>query len=197
MTGIPDVQRPLDDERRPRPLLLGLAGLVVLTLVIVWIRYDPVERGGAGTCPEGSQEVPVGDEVGGEAVVCAVSNRDTTTVSFSTSAYNGGLVPVRVSAVTLRSDVEGLLDVEEILTWPENNHRGEVDADLVPFEPFRLGAGDERLLWVQAAVPSCETAPRERVLLFREVPLRTSVLGLPRDSHVPLDPPVRVIIERC
>jgi hypothetical protein len=197
MTGIADAQRPLDDERRPRPVLLAFLGLLALVLVVAWIRYDPVQRGGAGTCPDASQEMPVGDDPGDDAVVCAVTNRDATTVEFSTTAYNGGLLPARVTEVALRGDVEGVLEFEDVLMWPANNQRGDVDADLVPFEPFLLGPGDERLVWVSAALPSCEEATRDRVVLFREVPLRTTVLGLPRDSHVSLDPPVRVIVERC
>jgi hypothetical protein len=199
VTGIADAQRPLDDERRPRPVLLGLLAVVVLLLVVAWIRYDPMERGGAGSCPEGSREMPVGDpaEPGDDAVVCAIGNRDSTTAEFSTTAYNSGLLPVRVTDVALRDEIQGVLTVDEILMWPENNQRGDVDADLVPFEPFRLGPGDERLVWVRATLPECEQAPRDRVLLFRDLPLRASVLGLPRDSDVPFDPPVRLIVERC
>jgi hypothetical protein len=197
VTGIADVQRSLDDERRPHPLLFGLLGLVVLLLVIAWIRYDPVERGSVSACPEGSQEVPVGQTSGDDALVCAVSNRDTTAVGFGTAAYNGGLVPVRVTGVRLQEAVQGVFQVEDILTWPRNDQRGDVDADLVPFEPFRLAPGEERMLWVEASLPSCEEAPRERVLLFRELPLRTSVLGLPRDSAVAIEPAVRVIVEGC
>jgi hypothetical protein len=130
-------------------------------------------------------------------VVCTVANRDTTSVEFSTAAHNGGLLPVRVTEVALRGDIQGVVTIDEVLMWPGNNRRGDVDADLVPFEPFRLGPGDDRLLWVRASVPPCEDAPRDRVVLFRDVPLRTSVLGLPRDSRAPLDPPVRVIVERC
>jgi hypothetical protein len=196
---IADVQRPLDDERRPRPVLLGMLGLIVLVLVVAWIRYDPIERGGAGSCPEASQEMPVGDpeHPGDDAVVCAVANRDTTTAEFSTTAYNSGLLPVRVTEVALRGEVQGVVTIDEVLMWPENNQRGDVDADLVPFEPFRLRPGDERLVWVRASLPSCEDAGRDRVLLFRHLPLRASVLGLPRDSEAPLEPPVRVIVERC
>jgi hypothetical protein len=35
------------------------------------------------------------------------------------------------------------------------------------------------------------------VLLFREIPLRTTLFGLPRDSSVTIEPAVRVIVERC
>jgi hypothetical protein len=198
VTGIPDVQRSLDEQRRPRPVLLGLLGFTVLVLAILWIRYDPVERGDVGTCPPGSQEVPIGEpDDPDEAVVCAVSNLDTTTVEFSTSAYNSGLLPVRMREVVLGPEIQGVLTVDEVLMWPANNRRGDVEADLVPFEAFRLPPGDERLIWVRATIPACEDAARSRVLLFRSVPLRMTVFGLPRDTHVPLDPPVRVIVERC
>jgi hypothetical protein len=202
VTGIADVQRPLDGERRPHPVILGVLSLAVLLLLILWIRYDPIERGTVGACPEGSHEVPAGgapdeDMPDEDTLVCAVSNRDTTTVELATSAYNGGLVPVRVTDVRLPEEIQGVFEVEDVLMWPRNNQRGDVDTDLVPFEPFRLAPGDERMLWVQGALPACEAAPSDRVLLFRVLPVRTSVLGLPRDSEVPLDPAVRVIVERC
>ena len=140
---------------------------------------------------------PDPEQPGDDAVVCAVANRDTTRAEFSTTAYNGGLLPVRVTEVGLRGEIQGVVTVDEVLMGPENNQRGDVDADLVPFEPFRLRPGDERLVWVRATLPSCEEARRDRVLLFRDVPLRASVLGLPRNSSAPLDPPVRMIVERC
>ena len=199
MTGIPETHRSLDRERNPRPVLVGVAAVAALVLALAWIGYDPVETGDVAVCPPTAREVPAGDleDPGAAGVVCAISNRDTTTVEFAASAYNGGLLPVRITDVGLRGEIQQVFFVDEILMWPGNNQREDVDSDLVPFEPFRLAPGDERLVWVRASVPACEDAARDRVLLFRELPLRTGVFGLPRDSQITLDPPVRVIVERC
>lgn len=198
MTGIAETHRPLEPERRPHPVLAGTLAVVVLLLVVAWIVYDPVEAGDVSVCPPNSSEVPA-DEAGEDAedTVCSVSNLDTRSIEFAASAYNAGLVPVRVTEVGLRGEIQGVFTVDEVLMWPENDQRGDVDADLVPFEAFRLPPGDERLVWVRASVPDCADAPRDRVLLFRELPLRTTLLGLPRDSGVPLGPAIRVIVERC
>lgn len=199
LAGIADVQRPIEDERPPRPLLLGLLAVLVLVVVVLWFRYDPLERGAVTVCPEASRETPLGepDDPAGELVVCTVSNRDASTIEFATTAANGGLVPVRIRSITLGPQIDGVLTVDELLMWSANNQRVDVEAELVVFEPFTLGPSDERLLWVRAALPDCADAPRDRVLLFRELPVRASVLGLPRDGQIPFDPPVRVIVERC
>lgn len=178
--------------RRPRPLLVAALGVAVAALALVWTRYDPLVAGGPTSCPPGAATAPL-DDAGPERV-CGLSNRDAGAFSFGVSVRNDGLVAVRVADVALRGEIEGVVTVDGPVMSPAPGGRTPA---VVPFETFRLPPGDERLVGVSVSLPACAEARRARVVTFTHLPLRTRLFGVPRDTRVPLDPAVRLIVERC
>jgi hypothetical protein len=199
MRDLADLEtRSLERERSARPLLVGVLAVLLVALAVWWIRYDPVVTGTPVACPSGSVEVDAGD-VGADdpGTVCAVTNRDATLIAVHAPVRNGGVVPVRIRDVRLRGEVAMVMVVEKVSMWPTNDASPTQAEPLVPFAPFGLGPGEERLLELTASLPACEEVTTGRVATLRQLPLRSSVLGLPRDSHVALDPPMRLLVEPC
>lgn len=201
MTGIPRLYGRQERRRRPRPLLLGTVAVVALAAIIAWTRYDPVVGGSTGWCPDGS--VLVADDGAAaatseaSATVCTVASTDHESVAFATTVRNDGLLPVWVRSTRLRGEIEGVLRVDGVRMAARNDVRDPTSRELVPFRAFRLGPGEERLVEVTGTLIPCEETASARAATFRFLPLRTTLLWLPRDSQAPFDPPVRLIAEPC
>lgn len=200
VTRIPGAGGPHGSPRRPRPLLIGLVSAVLLAVLLAWMRYDPVEGGDVSWCPQSSTLLTAGeiDPVTGElGAACSVVNTDASSVAFAATVRNTGFLPVVVREARMRGEIQGVLRVEAIRMALRNDTEVANSRELVPFAPFRLGPGEQRLVEVRGALPSCEEVSGARVATFSGIPLRISVLGLPHDSSAALVPPVRLIAEPC
>lgn len=190
----PLAEDPLERERSTHPLAFGLLAVAILGLVLAWMRYDPI-TGGPTACPAGSTTAPLDfADFDDERQACTIANTTATRVEFGTAARNTGFLPFSVTEVRLDHLDAGAFAVEGVLMEAEG---GETREEAVPFEPFSLGPGDERMLWVTGSMHDCGEARRQRAYTFHHLPLRTRLLGLPRDSEATMDTPVRLVVEVC
>jgi hypothetical protein len=179
-------------------MLIGLAAVLALALLLAWTRYDPVEGGDVTWCPQTSTLLPAARPTEGEesGVVCTVVNTEAGAVAFAATVRNSGNLPVIVREVRMRGEIAGVFRVEAVRMGMRNDP-AVTSHELVPFEAFRLGPGQQRLVEVRGTLTPCEDVSSARVATVRVLPVRISVFGLPHDSEAALDPPVRLIAEGC
>lgn len=170
----------------------------LLGLVLAWTRYDPVESGDLGWCPDAATvSTGEGDTPGGESeVVCTLANTEASFVAFATTVRNTGRFPIVVRDVRMQEEIEGVLRMEAVRMSLRPN-TAATSRELVPFAPFRLAGGEQRVIEVRGSLTPCEDVTRPRVATFRSLPLRITVFGLPHDSEAALRPTVRLIGEAC
>jgi len=199
--GDPD---PIEDPRPtpPRPWRPALALLAVLVVGVVWATYDPVEPGGPTVCPAGSEEVPAGAFDDADAAdfpdrtaICVVRNVTAEETEVTVAIRNDGPVAIDVSAERF-AGAPDVFEVDEVAAAPADAADPVAAAEPVDGE-LTVPGDSEAVLVIALALPDCEAVDRPRVATFPELPLRATVLGLPRDIDLPLDPVLRVQAEEC
>lgn len=189
--------------KRPHPLRRALIAVVVVLAVVVWIRYDPLTAADQGTdCPPVATTIPAArfgdadaEQFADRRAICVVRNVDATQATITVAVRNDGPVGVDLTGARL-SSVPGVFGVDRMAVGPVGD--GEDAGELEALNGSAALPGDStRLVAVTVSLPACGQVDRGRVVTLAELPLRASVLGLPRDVDVTLDPVVRLQTEAC
>lgn len=188
--------------KTPHPLRRAVIAVLLALLVVAWFRYDPLAAPGAATeCPPQATVVPAVRFSDADAAqfpdrsgICVVRNVNGTRATVSVVVRNEGPVGVDVTGARL-SNVPGVFAVERVAVGPAGAASSRGLQPLDGSAPVPGGAA--RLVAVTVTLPRCEGVDRGQVVTLEALPLRASVLGLPRDVDVRLDPVVRLQAEGC
>lgn len=190
MTRAPAPATPVDDTPRiaarddqPRwrarvVRILAAAGIVSILIAALVVLHDastPVASGG-GVVGVPSFSVEYVDAPGTEFV----AYEHGSAVGYRIELSNDGPLPITVQDVPIgpMQEQRRLLHPTEVLL--------EDGADLAPFEPFRLGAGEARTVVVSGVFYNCEYYTERAMDLVVSQPVTWNVAGFTTTTEVPL-----------
>lgn len=198
MTGNPETTtRTVDASavpaRPPRPRLRRrlTSGLAVAGALSVAL-------GGALMLRDASVPIAAGDAVLGAPVFHVeyadapsanlVAYEHGAAVGFSIELSNDGPLPITIEDVPIgpMQERKRLLNPTEVLMAPPGSTPTDLEGDLVPFEPFRLGVGETRTVVVSGVFYNCVYYTERAMDLIASQPVTWSVAGLSRTTEVAL-----------
>lgn len=195
---------PIDQprSRTPHPLRRALIAVAVIALVVAWMRYDPLAPTDVATeCPPSATSIPAArfgsadaEQFPDRTGLCVVRNVDTTRATIITRVRNDGPVGVELTGARL-SNVPGVFDIQQVAVGPADAAGERRPTAIDGSAPVPGGA--TRRVAVTVSLPACAEVDRARVVTLSQLPLRATVLGLPRDVDVRLDPVLRLQAETC
>lgn len=173
--------------------LLAVAGLLSLLVGIVVVLRDASVPNATGGGVLGAPSFRV-------AYVDAPSTayvwyEHGEAVGYSIELSNDGPLPITIEDVPIAGlqDDRRLLHPTEVLVAPEDAAGLTLDsAELAPFEPFRLGAGETRRVVVSGVFYNCAYYTERGMDLFVSQPVTWSVAGLATTTEVALTDQVAI-----
>jgi hypothetical protein len=179
--------------RRPRNLVIVGALLVVLALTVsgyAWAEsYQPLSRGSYGLYPPGSRSGPAGET--------AVVFHDRGPFRYGFSIRNDGDLTVRVVGLPLSG--RNPFSAKVFLSGPLE-HARSIPGPTVPFRPFDLGPGDERMLILRGSFANCRDWGGGTGATYDSLPVRFQFLWRTETVSVPLANPLVIQVpagRRC
>ncbi len=196
MSELSKVGAPLLEERdHPlRPWVVTGLLLVAILAVAGAFYYSPVTAIGATRCPDDAELVPPPESEDGTVGedLCLITHTPGADMTFGATLRNDGPLPIVVTELDFDAAVRELIDVHGVRVGG-----GAGDVDLVPMEPFRLRAGEERYVQVDATLLPCDRGSEGRVVSVPALPVRTRFAGVPKTAEVPLPQELSVLLTGC
>lgn len=167
-----------------RARVMVLAAAVVLALVLAAaVRYQPLRQSGDLEAGSGMQVVTVEefDETGAHILRYV----DGDYVSYAFTVRNTGPVGVTVTGVGLPEERERRL-LQPVAAGVADAPSPEA-ADMEPFAPFSLPAGQEQRIVIQARFDNCEYYTERAIEVVDGQAIDFRVAGVPRTATVPFE----------
>ena len=153
------------------------AAVLLFGAGLVWVvRAAPLEAGSYFFCGR--------HQVADRGESCIVEYHDGRDLLWAFSVRNGGPVGVTVTGVVAPRD--GLLLAAELLMWPRNGVGGFDEDAFVPFAPFELPPGQERVIAYVSRFGGCEDYVSATSATIGKVEVRFRLLGVPRGQETEL-----------
>ena len=175
--------------------LVGGVALAVLIGSVAW-RYQPLER--VGPLTAGSEMEVVTIEEFEEAGAHVMRYTDGGYVTYAFTVRNTGPVGVTVTGLSLPDESERRM-LQPVTAGLATGATAEA-TDMEPFEPFALGAGQERQIIVQARMDNCEYYTERAIETVDSQRITYRAVGIPRAATVSFEEPLLVrspTIKRC
>ena len=153
------------------------AAVLLLGAGLVWlVRAAPLEAGSYFFCGR--------YEIANQGRSCIVEYHDGRDFLWAFSIRNRGPFGVTVTGVVAPDG--GLIRAAELLMWPRNGVEAFDEAAFVPFAPFPLPAGEERVIAYVARFDGCEDYVGTASATIGRVEVRFRLLGVPRGEETEL-----------
>lgn len=162
-----------------RPFLPGIIAIVVVLGIAGWLRYRPLRVDGIIAPPS---DLRAGQDPANATIV---SYRHGAEVFYRLRLRNAGRVPLTVQSLPIETRMS-LLDIKEVRLATSG---GSED---VAFEPFRLGPGDTRIVYIVGRFANCERFPGGGGTKIVAQRARYEALGRVREVTLELDIPLTV-----
>jgi hypothetical protein len=179
--------------RRPRNLVLVAVLLVLVALLAsgyAWAEsYQPLAAGNYGLFPDRSVTGPAGET--------AVTFHDRAPFRFGFSVRNDGGLTVRVLGVPLGGSSP--FTARLFMSGPLEHARA-IPGPAVPFRPFDLGPGEQRMLILRGSFANCRDYAGRTTTEFTDMHIRFEFLWRTQTVSVPLSSPLVIRVppgRRC
>jgi hypothetical protein len=153
-------------------------------------RYQPLVIGSMEEAPSG-QQIDL-DSFSGPTEAYQYAYHDGGVITIGPGVVNTGHFAVRITGVDTPHGQHTLLRPVSIRTNIPGRELSYDDDGTMPFQPFDLAPGDDRVLLIHLRMSDCEFFAPGGVESFDAIVVHFSFLGIDHRAEVPLNQPVQV-----